>query len=82
MSNWVVYIVECNDGSLYTGVTNDLNRRIEQHNAGKGAKYTRMKRPVKLVYSREVENKSEACKLEYQIKQLSRKEKILLIQNK
>ena len=81
MNKWFVYIVECNDGSLYTGVTNDLNRRIEQHNAGKGAKYTRMKRPVKLVYSKEIENKSEAFKMEYQIKQLSKKEKISLIQN-
>ena len=81
MNKWFVYILECNDGSLYTGVTNDLNRRIKQHNAGKGAKYTRMKRPVKLVYSKEIENKSEAFKMEYQIKQLSKKEKISLIQN-
>jgi len=76
---WYVYIVECSDGTLYTGITNDLNKRIEKHNSGKGAKYTRSRTPVLLKWSCEAENRSEASKLEYQIKKLTRKKKLELI---
>jgi putative endonuclease len=78
MKKWFVYIVECSDGTLYTGSTNDLTKRIETHNKGKGAKYTKMRRPVKVVFSKEVDSKSEAFKEEYKIKQLKRLEKLKL----
>jgi putative endonuclease len=74
-----VYILECNDGSLYTGWTNNLNKRIETHNQGKGAKYTSCRLPVVLKYSETFQNKVEAQKREYQIKQYSRLEKLNLI---
>ena len=74
-----VYIVKCADGTYYTGYTNDLNRRIEQHNQGEGAKYTKGRRPVELVYSNEFDSKSKAMKREYKIKQLTRQKKIELI---
>lgn len=76
---WFVYILECSDGTLYTGCTNDLNRRVEQHNKGKGARYTRMRLPVVLKASFEAKDRSDAMKEEYRIKQLSRKEKLQLI---
>lgn len=72
-------MLECSDGSLYTGWTNNLEKRIAAHNNGKGAKYTRVRLPVKLVYYEEYEDKIEAMKREYEIKQLSRKEKVKLI---
>jgi len=74
-----VYIAECADGTLYTGWTTDPEKRIRMHNAGKGAKYTRSRRPVKLVYLEKFENKSDALRREYEIKQLSRVQKLLLI---
>ncbi|MCI9166675.1 MAG: GIY-YIG nuclease family protein [Dorea sp.] len=73
------YIVECRDKSLYTGWTADLKKRIEVHNSGKGAKYTRSRRPVKLVYAEEHTTKSEAMKREYAIKRMTRQEKLKLI---
>ena len=73
------YIVKCADSTLYTGWTNDLDKRIKAHNSGKGAKYTKTRRPVKLVYYEEYETKNEAMSREYAIKQLSRKEKEALI---
>lgn len=73
------YIVSCRDGSLYTGWTKDLERRVKAHNEGKGAKYTKSRRPVKLVYYEEFETKKEAMRREYEIKQLSRREKEQLI---
>lgn len=77
---WYVYMVECADGTLYSGVTTDVERRIKEHNdSPKGAKYTRAKRPVVLVYTEECENRSEATKREYVLKQLSREEKLKLI---
>jgi putative endonuclease len=80
---WHVYMVRCSDGTLYTGITNDLEKRIETHNSGKdGARYTRSRRPVTLVYSEQVESKSAAAKLEYQIKKLERTEKKRLIKEK
>lgn len=76
---WYVYIVECSDGTLYTGITTDVNKRIGTHNKGKGAKYTRGRTPVVLLISFSVESKVVALKEEYRIKQLTRKEKIELI---
>lgn len=78
---WYVYIVECNDGSLYTGITNDIDKRIAKHNSGKGAKYTKVRLPVKLKIKFEANDRSEASKLEYKIKQLSRQEKLKLIKD-
>lgn len=74
-----VYILECADGTLYTGWTTDVQKRVQTHNAGKGAKYTRSRRPVKLVYTETFESKSDALRREYQIKQLSRAQKLLLL---
>jgi len=74
-----VYIVECADSSLYAGYTSDLDKRLKVHNQGKGSKYTRSRLPVKLVYSETVESKSNGLKREYQIKQLTRKQKEELI---
>ena len=77
------YIVQCADGTLYTGWTNCLQKRLKAHNEGKaGAKYTRSKRPVKLVYYEGFETKEEAMRREYAIKQLTRKQKEKLIENK
>ena len=73
-----VYILRCNDDSLYTGWTNNLEKRLKTHLAGKGAKYTKARLPVELVYYEEFEDKIEAMKREYKIKQLSRKEKLKL----
>ena len=74
-----MYILRCYDGSLYTGWTTDLKQRVKAHNEGKGAKYTRSRRPVELVYHEEFETKSEALKREAAIKRLSREEKLTLI---
>ena len=76
------YIVECADGSLYCGWTNDLEKRIADHNDGKGGKYTRSRLPVKLVYFEEFETKEEAMSREWHIKELSREEKLKLIKDK
>jgi putative endonuclease len=70
------YVVSCKDDSLYAGYTNNLKRRIKLHNEGKGAKYTRARRPVKLVYSKGFPTKSEALKAEYAFKQWDRKKKL------
>jgi putative endonuclease len=77
---YYLYILKCADETLYIGITTDLERRIEEHNSSSiGAKYTRGRRPVKLVYSQEFENRSEATREESRLKKLSRKEKITLI---
>ncbi len=77
---WYVYIVECADGTYYTGITTDVDRRVLEHNFSfKSAKYTRSRRPVKLVYTEKSENRSEASKREYRIKKLNRNKKINLI---
>ncbi len=73
------YILECADGTYYTGYTNNLEKRLETHNAGKGGKYTRTRIPVKLVYTEEFATKSEAMSREWAIKQLTRKEKEKLV---
>ena len=75
------YILKCKDGSLYTGWTNDLEQRVAAHNTGKGAKYTRGRGPVQLVYLEEFDTKQEAMSKEAKIKRLTRKEKLLLIEN-
>ena len=75
------YIVKCSDGSLYTGWTNNLEKRIKDHNAGRGAKYTKARRPVVRVYKEEFPTKQEAMKREWEIKRLSRKEKLSMIEN-
>lgn len=72
------YIVRCSDGTLYTGWTNDIERRIREHNAGRGAKYTKPRRPVTLAYLEVFETKEEAMKREYAIKRLPRDKKIEL----
>lgn len=74
-----VYIVECSDGTFYTGWTNNLERRVEMHSKGIGAKYTKGRGPVRLVYHEIFDTKEAAMKREYQIKKLTKQEKILLI---
>ena len=75
------YIIKCADDSLYTGWTNDIRKRFEAHCSGKGAKYTRGRLPVKLVYFEKFHDKKLAMKREYAIKQLSREEKLKLIKD-
>lgn len=74
-----VYILKCSDNTLYTGWTTNLEKRLKVHNTGKGAKYTRVRLPVEIVYFEEFEDKKDAMKREYAIKQLSRQEKLKLI---
>lgn len=76
------YILKCKDNTFYTGWTNNLEKRLLAHNLGKGAKYTKSRRPVEIVYYESFETKEEAMKREYEIKQLTRKQKELLIKNK
>lgn len=78
-SSWFVYLLGCADGSLYTGVTTDVTARVERHNLGKGAKYTRGRLPVELLFSEEVGDHGLALQREYAIKQLPKKKKIELI---
>ncbi len=75
---WYVYIIECKDNSLYTGITNNLSKRLEVHNSGKGAKYTKTRLPVKLVYKEIYRTKEESLKRESEIKKLKRSEKLAL----
>lgn len=80
-SIWSVYILRCADDSLYTGIATDVARRLDEHQSGapKGAKYTRGKGPLKLVYQQEIGTRSAAAKEELRIKSLSRKQKLILI---
>lgn len=78
-ANWSVYIVQCSDSSLYTGSSPDVEKRVIAHNSGTGAKYTKTRRPVRLVYSEKMADKSAALKREWAIKQLSRAQKLSLI---
>lgn len=76
MKVWYLYVVRCVDSTLYTGITTDVDRRVREHNASKrGAKYTRTRRPVELVWTREYKSRSEAQKAEYSFKKLFHKEK-------
>ena len=77
--SWFVYMVECRDGSLYTGITNDLTRRLAAHNAGVASKYTRARRPVRLVYHESCESRQEALIRECAVKLLSRDQKSALV---
>ena len=78
-SKWTVYLLRCGDGTLYCGITNDLQNRLEMHRSGKGAKYTRGRGPLELVYTERCEDKSAALKRERQIKALPREKKLELI---
>ncbi len=78
---YYLYILECADGTLYTGITTDLERRIEEHNSSeKGAKYTRARRPVKLCYTEVCEDRSSASRREHAIKKMTRTQKLRLIE--
>lgn len=79
MAVWYVYIVRCADRTLYTGVATDVRARVAKHNQGKGAKYTRGRRPVRLVYREPAANRGVALKREYAVKQLTRAAKRRLI---
>ena len=79
VNNHCCYIVICGDNTLYCGYSNDVEKRVSNHNKGVGAKYTKTRLPVKLVYSECFDTKSEAMKKEYQIKQLTRQQKLILI---
>ncbi len=76
---WFIYILRCNDDTLYTGITNNLEKRLRTHNAGKASKYTRARLPVEVVYLEEMKDKSAALMREYEIKKLSRSDKTALI---
>lgn len=79
---YFVYILECSDGSLYTGITTDMVKRLDQHNfKNTGAKYTKARRPVKLVYQESSKDRSSASKREFEIKKFTRVKKLQLIQN-
>lgn len=80
MAYWL-YILRCGDGSLYTGTTDDVERRLKAHREGKGAKYTRGRGPLEVVYREELPDKSAALKREWAVKRLSREEKLRLIEN-
>lgn len=79
MDKHYIYIVKCKDGSLYAGYAKDIEKRIIKHNNGQGAKYTKIRRPVQLVYQEMFDTKSEALKREYEIKTFSRQKKLKLI---
>ncbi|WP_419773802.1 GIY-YIG nuclease family protein [Halarcobacter sp.] len=80
--SYFVYILECSDKSLYTGITTDVKKRLDEHNTSeKGAKYTKARRPVTLIYFEKSENRSSASKREYEIKKLSRTRKLQLVEN-
>jgi len=79
MDRWTVYILVCADGSFYTGISKDLEKRIKVHNSGKGAKYTRGRLPVKLLWSEQIDNEGDARRKEILIKKMSRKEKEKMI---
>ena len=80
--NWTVYILRCADDTLYTGITTDLERRVVEHNCDnkKGAKYTRVRRPVTPVHQEKCDNRAHASRREYELKKLSRVQKIRLIE--
>jgi len=78
---WYVYILRCADGTLYTGISNDVAARLEAHNCGRGAKYTASRLPVELAYAAEVANRSAASRLEKRIKKLTRTEKLDLLKS-
>lgn len=76
---WCVYVVECKDGSLYVGITNDLDKRLKAHNAGKGGHYTRSRKPVRLAFKRSTRSATMARRLEVALKKLDRPRRLLLV---
>lgn len=76
---WYLYILQCRDGTLYTGITDDVSRRLEQHNSGKGAKYTRGRGPLKLIYQERCGTHGDALRREIQIKRMTRQEKLRIV---
>ena len=76
---WVVYVLKCKTGELYTGSTNDIERRVREHNQGKGGKFTRSRLPVTLVYKEELNDRSHALRRENEIKAMDRRGKLLLV---
>ena len=76
---WYLYIVECKDGVLYTGITTDLKRRMREHNSGNGCRFTKYRAPVELLHSEKLRSRSAALKRELKVKSLSRKKKLELI---
>jgi len=74
--HWFLYILRCSDNTFYTGITNDLQRRLDKHNDGRASRYTRGRLPVQLIYHERCRNKSSALKKEYTLKSLTRREKI------
>lgn len=78
---YYVYMLLCHDQTFYTGTSNNVEKRVATHNAGKGAKYTKTRRPVRLMYTEELENKSQALKREIAIKKLSRPQKVTLLKS-
>jgi len=78
---WCVYIIRCKDGKLYTGITNDITRRLTEHNSGHGGRFTKFRKPVRLVYYQELLSKSDALKREIEIKKLNRNEKLDLVKS-
>ena len=81
MKPWYLYIVRCKDSTLYTGITVNINRRINEHNSGKGAKYTKGRGPVELVHIRQYKNRSAASTAEHRFKKLKRTQKLKIIDN-
>jgi len=82
LSDWFVYMLRCADNSLYTGVTTDISRRVDEHNSNNSVtKYTRIRQPVSVVYFERAESRSEACKREAQLKKLTKKDKESLVMN-
>ncbi|OAI18528.1 endonuclease [Methylomonas koyamae] len=81
MADWSVYIIECCDGSLYTGITTDVERRFRQHRAGTGAKYFRTKQPVRIVYTETEHDRATASRREAEIKRMGRAEKLAILQS-
>lgn len=78
---WIVYLLRCSDNSLYTGITTDVERRLQEHKSGEGAKYTKSRRPVNLVYKEKVGTRSEATKREIEIKNFSKTKKEQLVES-
>lgn len=81
MNNWLVYLVECSDGSKYCGATNNIDKRIKTHNAGKGAKYTRMRLPVRLLATSGLMSKGDALRLERKVKKQKANKKVEYLKN-
>lgn len=84
MNTWFLYMIRCNDGSLYTGITTDVNRRFEEHQAydGKGSKYLRGKAPLQLVLKKKIGNRSLALKVETKLKKLTKSKKEMVVEGK